>query len=152
MSENGNSSRTVGGDTKQWRVITDPNLIYTEFGTELGTPPNSLSTNFSLNTSAQQNCRLQCLETTEESTDLIRIGTPLPIITAPVRSSYKLGDSQPQIKKNRRLSMQRVWEKVSRREDTVARKDCPAFSKSCSNRGIKGLFRAVCQEGTVNQT
>ena len=97
-------------------------------------------------TLAQKVGRLQCLESTEESTDLMRLGTPSHSVAA--KSSYKRGDFQSNGKKNRGYPC-RGCGKTYHEGKSSARKDCPAFNKTCSNCGIKGHFRAVCQKGPI---
>ena len=95
--------------------------------------------------------RLQCLESTEQSTDLMRANrAPNASTNAPIRSNYK----RNQFKKPQHLQQGsktihpcRGCGQTSHRDGrSMARKDCPAFNKNCGNCGIKGHFRAVCMK------
>ncbi|XP_066925578.1 uncharacterized protein [Clytia hemisphaerica] len=103
--------------------------------------------------------RLQCLESTEQSTDIMRANPPTSSSTnAFAKSTYRRDQfrrpQQLDSKTNRPHDSKtnrpcRGCGRTSHEGKTMARKDCPAFNKNCGNCGIKGHFRAVCMKGTA---
>lgn len=102
--------------------------------------------------------RLQCLESTEQSTDLMRANPPSTTSTnAPIKSNYRRNQfKKPQPGNNPpkgTIHPCRGCGQTSHREGkSMARKDCPAFNKNCGNCGIKGHFRAVCMKDPSNRS
>ena len=103
--------------------------------------------------------KLQCLEATVASTDQMRV-LPAPTwngntSAAFTRSSYKRekGGSHPPPQKTSNNPCHRCkgCGRTSHEGKTLSRKDCPAFNKVCTNCGIKGHFRAVCQKQSTTQ-
>lgn len=93
--------------------------------------------------------RLQCLEATEESTDLMRTADQQPSTSAANRSAYRRSKSFNPSSKNTQNC--KGCGRAQHEGKTMARKDCPAFNKTCNNCGIKGHFQTVCQK-KVNTT
>ena len=88
--------------------------------------------------------RLQCLEATEESTDLMRTTDNQPSTSAANRSAYRRSKGfNPSGKSTQNC---KGCGRTQHEGKTMARKDCPAFNKTCNNCGIKGHFQAVCQK------
>lgn len=91
--------------------------------------------------------RLQCLEATEESTDLMRStdgSSPNHSTNALIRSAYRRSRSfNPSTRSTQNC---KGCGRAQHAGKTMARKDCPAFNKTCNNCGIKGHFEAVCQK------
>ena len=112
-----------------------------------------LSETTALPTIQQKIERLQCLESTEQSTDLIRSIMPRPShsITTPMKSSYKRSKTPHQQPGSRSRPPSKGCGRFSHEGKTMARKDCPAINKYCGNCCIKGHFRAVCQKKLNNQ-
>ena len=107
-----------------------------------------LSESPTLPTLAQKIERLKCLESTEESTDLMRNGAPSSqqSINTPIKSNYKrsrIFNNTPQ-----KAQPCRGCGKTYHEGKSMARKDYPTFNKNCNNCGIKGHFCAVCQKRT----
>ena len=98
--------------------------------------------------------RLQCLESTEQSTDLMRLtSTPFGASTsAPARSTYKRGKTATGQQSNQHNHQCIGCGRTSHEGKTMARKDCPAYNKNCGNCGIKGHFRAVCRKKSSNSS
>ena len=112
----------------------------------------------SLPTLADKIRRLQCLESTEDSTSLMR-ATDITLVTqqsssAATRSTYRREqNSTPQQKKpyhtqNKHYQNQpcKGCGKSSHKGKSMARRDCPAIDQVCGYCGIVGHFRAVCRK------
>jgi len=101
--------------------------------------------------------RLQCLESTEQSTDLMRANPQTTSSTnAPAKSSYRR-NQRNQYNKGPQQGGKSVYPckgcgRTSHDGKTIARKDCPAFNKICGSCGIKGHFRAVCMKNQSSQS
>ena len=94
--------------------------------------------------------RLQCLESTEQSTDLMRASPQVTSTNAPIRSNYRRNqrnNNRGTQQEEKTIQPCRGCGRTSHEGKTMARKDCPAFNKNCGNCGIKGHFRAVCMKG-----
>ena len=98
--------------------------------------------------------RLQCLESTEQSTDLMRANPPTASSTNSLaKSSYRRGQRYQHSKgSNSTAHPCKGCGRTTHEGKTMARKDCPAFNKTCSNCGIKGHFRAVCMKNPPTQS
>ena len=98
--------------------------------------------------------RLQCLESTEQSTDIMRANPPMSSSTnAAAKSTYRRDQfKRPQQHGNKTNHPCRGCGRTSHEGKTMARKDCPAFNKNCGICGIKGHFRAVCMKGAPNRS
>ena len=112
-----------------------------------------LSETASLPTLRDKIKRLQCLEATEQSTDLMRANPPTNSSTsAPIRSNYKRNQNRhPDQQGNKTIHPCRGCGRTSHDGKTMACKDCPAFNKNCGSCGIKGHFRAVYMKETSNR-
>ena len=88
-----------------------------------------LSETTALPTLQQKIERLQCLESTEQSTDLIRSIMPRPShsITTPMKSSYKRSKTPHQLPGSRSQPPAKGCGRFSHEGKTMVRKDCPAI-------------------------
>lgn len=100
--------------------------------------------------------RLQSLETTEESANEMQrtpISAQPPTQAAAARSQFKRNKKIPATVCNEEAgdsTQGKICNGCGRSSHpagkTMARKDCPAFKKSCDSCGIKGHFKAVCRK------
>ena len=93
--------------------------------------------------------RLQCLESTEHSTDIMRSDPPTASMSAPVKSHYKREQRNQVRGANQSTNDPHPCKgcgRTSHDGKSMARSNCPAINKICLNCGIKGHFRAVCQK------
>ena len=94
--------------------------------------------------------RLQCLESTEESTSQMRMAPdplPLPTSAAALRQSqYRHAQKGPHQPPSTSPKKCRGCGRPSHPGKSMTRRDCPAFNKTCSSCGIKGHFQAVCEK------
>ena len=97
--------------------------------------------------------RLQCLKSTEQSTDLMRANPSTNSSTsAPIRSNYKrIQNKRPQQQGRKTIYPCRGCGRTSHDGKTMARKDCLTFDKNCGRCGIRGHFRAVCMKEQMQQ-
>jgi hypothetical protein len=110
-----------------------------------------------LTTLPQKIERLQCLESTEESTSQMRTN-PLPYPSraefsrqSAYRTSGRQQHRQPWRQPNPRTTACKGCGRASHGSDkTMARKDCPAFNKPCLSCGIVGHFTNVCRKSRSN--
>ena len=113
-----------------------------------------LSEAAALPTLQQKIDRLQCLESTEQSTGLMQSSAPTtPSNNIPIKSGYRRRQNQQQPTR----TPCKGCSGLSHEGKTMARKDCPAINKNCGHCGIKGHFQAVCKkrlntQGTPSQS
>ena len=94
--------------------------------------------------------RLQCFESTEQSTGIMQSGVPdTPLTNAPAKSGYKR--RQTQHNQQKRYPCKGCGA-LSHDGKTMARKDCPAINKNCGHCGIKGHFQSVCRKKPSTNT
>lgn len=107
-----------------------------------------------LTTLAQKIARLQCLESTEESTSQMRT-TPSTYsrVEAAHQSTYRsLNKHQRRQATRPAITAPRMTPcigcgRTSHGTDrSMSRRDCPAFNKVCASCGITGHFQAVCKK------
>ena len=104
-----------------------------------------------LNTLAAKIARLQCLESTEESTTKMRNLPPNSVskVEFTRQSNYRRVNKPPPGSKNGKQANNncRGCGRPSHGDGkSMARKDCPAFNKECNHCGIPGHFRSVCEK------
>ena len=97
--------------------------------------------------------RLQCLESTEESTTRMR-GQPSAHISkleSTRLSAHRRSNRSPSARYNKPNqpplatgNCRGCGRQSHGNGKSMARRDCPAYSKTCSNCGIAGHFKAVC--------
>ena len=104
--------------------------------------------------------RLECFESTEESADLMSTNDNQPNTSTANQPSTSAANQSSTNTANRSAyrrskdfnpsgrSTQKCkgCGRTQHEGKTMARKDCPAFNKTCNNCGIKGHFQAVCQK------
>ena len=106
-----------------------------------------LSEAAALPTLQQKIDRLQCLESTEQSTGLLQSATPTPPSNNnAIKSGYRRRQNQQQSTR----TPCKGCGGLSHEGKTMARKDCPAINKNCGYCGIKGHFQAVCKKKLTN--
>ena len=115
--------------------------------------------------------RLQLLETTEESANILHNPShnipPAPPSDASAASMYKQQQRRKQVATPNRNNNQQQTTNNQQSEErncsgcggsshpggkSLSRKNCPAFKAECHTCGIRGHFAAVCRNAQANQT